>query len=247
MRLKRANLIALGFLCFPMALTAAWQAQAADADNPYPKMAPVEQYLMDQNAEIALARTAAPAAISGDATIMVLGRHGYETAVEGKNGFVCLVERGWNGAFTGDKGFWNPKSKGPDCYNPPAARSVMPIILMRAKFALAGQSMDQMYESIKAAVAKNELTTPEPGGMAYMLSKQQYLNDRVGNWHPHLMFFVPVKDKMTWGEADIPGSPLMVNTHFDGAPEPVTEFMVTVSHWSDGTPFSGSSIHAEAH
>ena len=134
-----------------------------------------------------------------------------------------------------------------DCYNPPAARSVMPIILMRAKFALAGQSMDQMYESIKAAVAKNELTTPEPGGMAYMLSKQQYLNDRVGNWHPHLMFFVPVKDKMTWGEADIPGSPLMVNTHFDGAPEPVTEFMVTVSHWSDGTPFSGSSIHAEAH
>ena len=26
-------------------------------------------------------------------TVMVLGRHGYETAVEGKNGFVCIMER----------------------------------------------------------------------------------------------------------------------------------------------------------
>ena len=71
------------------------QAMPQDAATPYPKMAAVEEYLMDRNQEIALARSAAPEAISHDATVLVLGRHGYETAVEGKNGWVCWVGRGW--------------------------------------------------------------------------------------------------------------------------------------------------------
>jgi len=75
-------------------LGTAWHAMAQDAKGPYPSMAPVEQYLMeDRNSEIALARSAAPESISRDAEVMVLGRHGYETAIEGKNGFVCIVER----------------------------------------------------------------------------------------------------------------------------------------------------------
>ena len=236
MKQKTIKTIALGFFCLPIALSAAQHAQAADANNPYPSMAPLDQYLIpDRDAEIALARTAAPPSISKDATVLVLERHGYETAVKGKNGFVCLVERAWNGRFQGDKGFWNPKNRGPDCLNPAAARTVLPIVLLRAKLALAGKSKDEMYESMKAAVEKNELPALEPGGMAYMLSKQGYLNDGCGNCFPHLMFFVPVKDAKTWG-ADLPDSPVMVNTHWNGAPEPVTEFMVAVSEWSDGTP-----------
>ncbi len=224
------------FFALALALGAVRQMQAADAKNPYPSMAPLDQYLMaDRNAEIALARSAAPASISDDATVMVLGSHGYEPAVEGTNGFVCVVERAWNGGFEGNPGFWNPKGRGPDCYNPPAARTVLPIILMRAKLALAGKSKDEIYESMKAAVEKKELPALEPGGMAYMLSKQGYLNDRVGHWLPHLMFYVPLKDAKTWG-ADLPGSPVLLNPHFNGAPEPVTEFLVVVSEWSDGTP-----------
>jgi len=66
--------------------------QAQTPKPSYPSMAALDQYLMaDRDAEIALARSAAPDAISGDAKILVLGRHGYETAVEGKNGFVCVV------------------------------------------------------------------------------------------------------------------------------------------------------------
>jgi hypothetical protein len=236
MKRQIVKMMAVTIFGLALAVTTGRHAQAQDAKNPYPSMAPVDQYLMsDRNAEIALARTAAPPSISKDATVMVLGRHGYETAIVGKNGFVCLVERGWNGAFEGDRGFWNPRSRGPDCYNAPAVRTVLPIILMRAKLALAGKSKDEMHESIKAAVAKKELQAPEPGGMAYMLSKQGHLNDRAGAWLPHLMFFVPVKDANPWG-ADVPGSPVMVNTHFNGAPEPVTELMVPVSEWSDGTP-----------
>ncbi len=65
---------------------------ATAQSDPYPKMAPIDQYLMpDQGAEIALARSAAPESISRDAEVLILGRHGFETAVKGKNGFVCIV------------------------------------------------------------------------------------------------------------------------------------------------------------
>jgi hypothetical protein len=112
---------------------------------------------------------------------------------------------------------------------------VLPITLMRTKLALAGKSMAEVKEGIKDAIEKRELPALEPGGMAYMISKQGHLNDRAGHWLPHLMFYVPVKDANTWG-AGAPDSPVMVNSHFNGAPEPVTEFMVAVSEWSDGTP-----------
>jgi hypothetical protein len=234
MKRKTVKMIALGFFALALALSTARQAQAQDAKNPYPSMAPLEQYLMDRNAEIALARTAAPPSVSNDATVMVFGKQGYETAVEGKNGFVCMVDRSWNDRFDKPE-FWNPKNRGPVCYNPAAARTALPITLMRTKFVLAGQSRDEIHESMKAAVEKKELPECAPGAMAYMLSKQGHLNDLCGNCAPHLMFYVPLKDAKTWG-AGAPDSPVIVNTHFNGDPEPVTEFLVVVSEWSDGTP-----------
>jgi hypothetical protein len=115
------------------------QAQAQDRGASDSSMAPIEQYLMVRNAEIALARSAAPAAISGEATILVLTRRGYEAAVKGKNGFVCLVDRKWQSPFA-EADFWNPKVRAPVCYNPQAARSVVPVNLKRTEHALAGLS-----------------------------------------------------------------------------------------------------------
>jgi hypothetical protein len=109
-------------------LAAAWLGQAQDAKAPYSSMAPLDQYLMERNAEIALARSAAPESISQDAEVMVLGRHDYETAVKGKNGFVCLVWRSWT-AGTDDPDFWNPKQRAPICFNTLAARSQVPLSL----------------------------------------------------------------------------------------------------------------------
>ncbi|HEY6769214.1 MAG TPA: hypothetical protein VI386_31100 [Candidatus Sulfotelmatobacter sp.] len=92
------KMIAWGAFALVMVPGECWQAQAQDSKATYASMAPLDQYLMaDRNAEIALARSAAPEAISRDADILVLGRHGYETAVKGKNGFVCAVERGVDG------------------------------------------------------------------------------------------------------------------------------------------------------
>jgi hypothetical protein len=238
MNRKRFQAIAsLGFAQI-LILGAAWQARAQDRQILYPNMAPIEQYLMtDRNAEIALARSAAPEAISRDAKILVLGRHGYETAVEGKNGFVCVVERGWMSPFDGDfaVNFWNPKIRGPLCLNPPAVRSVLPITYMRTELILAGKSKAQIIDALKAAYQKKELPPLEPGGMSYMMSKDQYLTDEGDHrWMAHLMFYTPLMDGAVWG-ADLPNSPVMLNPQFSGAPEPIDVFMLPAGRWSDGT------------
>jgi hypothetical protein len=213
--------------------------KAEDAKPPYPAMAPVDQYLMaDKGAEIALARSAAPDAISRDATVLVLEKNGYETVVEGKNGFTCLVERSWMSPFDSPD-FWNPKVRGPVCYNPAAVRSILPYTLNRTKLVLAGAPKAQMHESIVAAVAKGELPAPETGAMSYMMAKNGYLGDSAGHWHPHLMFHIPKTDAATWG-ANLPGSPVVCNEGFTDVPEPEIIFLVPVGKWSDG-----SSAHGE--
>ena len=232
---KTVRVLAWGAFALIIVLLGRWPALAQTAKESYPSMAPLEQYLIaDRNAEIALARSAAPPSIAKNATVLVLGKHGYEAAAEGTNGFICMVGRTWTDGFDRPE-FWNPKNRGPACYNPQAARSVLPIDLMRTNFALAGQSKEEIHESMKAAIAKGELPAVELGAMIYMLSKQQRINDSAGHWHPHLMFYVPLGEAKTWG-ADEPDSPIFVAPRFNGAPEPLTELIVVVTQWSDGTP-----------
>ena len=214
--------IALGPLC---------PARARDSGRSYERMAPIEQYLMtDRNTEIAFARTAAPESISRDAEVLVLGRHGYETAVKGKNGWVCVVERSWMAPFD-DPEFLNPDQRLPLCLNPPAVRTHLPLTFKTTELAMAGLSKTQMFDNIKAAYDKKELPLPEAGAMCYMTSKQQYFSRKVGNADPHLMFWFPKTDDLFWG-AGLPGSPVYVHQY---SPEPITEFIISVSKWSDGT------------
>jgi hypothetical protein len=211
-------------------LAAAWLAKAQDAKGAYPSMVALDQYLMERNAEIILARSAAPQSISQDAEIMVLGQQGYQTAVKGKNGFVCLVERSWMLPYD-DPEFWDAKVRLPLCLNPPAARSHLPLTVNQAELAFSGLSKTQMFDTTKTAFDKNELPVPEAGSMCYMMSKQQNFGPKYGNADPHLMFWFPQKDHMNWG-ADFPGSPVDVHQY---SPQPITEFDISVSKWSDGT------------
>jgi hypothetical protein len=221
-------------LILSSASVAPQQTWAEDAKTQYANMAPLDQYFTaDRNAEIALARSAAPASISGDATVLVLEKSGYQTAVEGKNGFTCLVERSWMSPFDSPE-FWNPKMRGPICYNPAAARTILPYTMNRTRLVLTGLSKAQIREQIAAAIAKNELPIPEAGAMSYMLSNAANLGDSAGHWCPHLMFHVPKRDDASWG-ADLAGSPVLINDEYRDVPEPETIFMVPVSHWSDGS------------
>jgi hypothetical protein len=206
MQKRKLTFLALAFLMLVAIPGATCQAQAEKAS--YPAMAPLDQYLTpDVNSEIALARSAAPASISDAAEVMVLGPQGYTTAVKGTNGFLCIVERAW-GAATDEPEFWNPKVRAPICFNPAAARTFVPIFLMKTKLVLAGKSKTEVAAATASALDKKELPTLEPGAMCYMLSKQQYLNDRGKSWHPHLMFLVSGDASKSWG-ADLPGSPVI--------------------------------------
>jgi hypothetical protein len=221
----------------PALLLAAAPARGQVPAGAYEKMAPLEQYLIaDRNSEIALAKSAAPPSISNDATVLVLTPRGYVTAVEGRNGFVCFVDRSWSSSFD-DPEFWNPRGRGPTCMNPAAARSVLPLQRRITDLALTGMSREEILARMKGAIAKKELEAPEIGSMSYMMSKQQYLNDGAVHWHPHLMFYVPGDtNPAAWG-ANLPSSPVVGGGQDlpGGGRMPWTLFFVPISRWSDDT------------
>jgi hypothetical protein len=223
--------------------TTVHQAMAQDTTAPYPKMAAIDQYLMEKNAEIQLARSAAPDSISRDATVLILGRQGYETAVQGKNGFVCMVGRGWGAAFDWDE-FWNPKVKAADCMNPQAARSILPIFYLRAKMVMVGRSKVEVVAAVKAAYENKQLPGLESGAMDYMMSKASYLTDQGAHNMPHVMFYTLVKDGKDWGSG-AEGAPVLSAPYWFFSPQEPSQmkglpailvFLVAVTNWSDGTP-----------
>ena len=209
-------------------LCVAHQAMAQEAKTRYPKMAPIDEYLMaDRDAEIVLARSAAPESIARDAEVLVLARHGFETAVKGKNGFVCIVGRSWTSAA--DEDYWDPKVRVPICVNAAGARTYLLRVRKIAELALAGRTLAQVNDITVAALARNELPPMEPGAMCYMMGKQGYGGDSAPHWPPHLMFFYSDTDPAIWG-ANLPGSPVIAV-----ADEHLTQFVIATQRWSDGT------------
>lgn len=211
-------------------LFAAVQGSAQTVRTPHRGMAPVRQYLMPHDVEISLARTAAPKSVSANAEILVLTKIGYRSAVGGTNGFVCMVARSWSAPYD-DPDFWSPRLRAPICYNALAALSQVPATIKRTQVALAGGSQAQIRSAVKAAIVDGELPVAKAGSMAYMMSRQTYLNRRSGHWLPHLMFFVPQTDPGAWG-AGLPDSPIL---GINSPEERLTVFLIPLARWSDGT------------
>jgi hypothetical protein len=216
---------------FFLMLFLASQGMAQGVKGAYPKMAPIAQYLMARDAEIAVARSAAPKSVSDDAEVLVFTESGFQTAVKGTNGFVCMVARSWSADFD-NPDFWDPAVLAPICYNALAARSQVALTNKRTQVVLAGGTPAQVLEAVTAAINIGELPTAEAGSMSFMLSKQTLLDHRVGHWLPHLMFFTSQEtDPRLWG-AGLPGSPIMGIKHPE---EHSTTFLVPLGLWSDGT------------
>ncbi len=214
------------------ALGTANPASAQVAATKYTRMAPIGRYLMaDRSAEIALARSAAPKSIARGAGVMVLGPRGFVTAVKGSNGFVCIVGRGWSSAPEAD--FWNPKVRVPMCLNAAAVHSYLVRITKITDLALAGRTPAQVDEAMAAAIEKKELPPMESGAMCYMTGKEGYGGDVIPHWPPHLMFFYSDFDPALWG-ANLPGSPVFAVVD---PREHLTQFVIPVDHWSDGTEY----------
>jgi hypothetical protein len=175
------------------------------------KYAPFEEYLMPREAEIELARTAAPANVSDRATVKVLTRSGYEVVHQGDNGVVCMVMRGFSAPSFTPAQFrdlvYDPTIRAPICFMPPAARTALPYYELRTKLALAGQRPDQIAERVQAAYRNGELPKRDTVTFAYMWSAHQHLGSGIDAWHPHMMVFAPQYENAMLGGNEF-GGPL---------------------------------------
>ena len=192
---------------------------------------PLSEYLMPRDAEIALAKSAAPANISDRATIKVLTASGYQVAREGDNGFVCMVMRGWAAPTYTPAQLrdlvYDATTRAPICFDPVASQNVMPFYELRSKLGMQGKTPDQIAEGVQAAYAKGELSRRDAVSFAYMWSADQNLGPGIGHWHPHMMVFAPYyKNSMIGGNE--PGSPLPQVT--DDAGTPFTVIVIPVDH-----------------
>jgi hypothetical protein len=184
---------------------------AAGANAQEAKYPPLSEYMMARDAEIALAKSAAPDNISDHATIKVLTASGFQTVHDGDNGFVCIVMRGFTGAPTLTpiqlrSLVYDAKTRAPICFNPQAAKTVLPHYELRTKLGIEGKTPDQMAEAVQAAYAKGKIPKRAEVSFAYMWSADQVLGP-VGHWHPHMMLYVPYYENSMLGD-NAAGSPL---------------------------------------
>lgn len=221
-------------------MTALGVAAAPASAQPY-ELGPRSGYLMDREAEIALARSAGPPEVGAEATILVLEDDGtYERAVVGTNGFTCFVGRAWTGPARVVEGRrvlqeyqMSPTPRAPQCFNELGASSVLAWHELTTRLLFEGRDTDEVEDAVQTALERGTLEAPAPGAMSYMLSPDQYLNDRVGRFRPHLMFYTPrATGRELYGVEglDTTGLPFVTD---EGGPWAVTT--VVVSRFSDGT------------
>ena len=195
------------------------------------KYPPLSEYMMTPEAEIALARSAAPENVSAHATVKILTASGYKVASEGANGFVCIVMRGWGAPTFTPAPFrdlvYYAKLRAPICFNPVASRTVLPLQELRAKLGMEGKTPDQIAEGVQSAYAKGELPRMETVAFAYMFSADQNLGPGVGPWHPHMMLYTPYYENSMLGGNQIGGAVPFVG---DDAGTPFAVTVIPVAH-----------------
>ena len=210
MTTARNGLLALILCCASLSVVA--------QEMKYP---PLSAYMMPQDDEIALAKSAAPASISDRATIEILTDSGFKVTHAGDNGFVCLVMRGFTGAPTFTPAqirfmVYDPKTLAPICLNPQAVKTVLPYYDLRTKLGIEGKTPDQISQAVQEAYAKGDLPKRNEVSFAYMWSADQVLGPG-GHWHPHIMIYAPNYENPMIGGNEL-GSHLPVVSDDAGTP-----------------------------
>ena len=234
MNKRRVEAIGWQVLAMAVTLSAGSPARAQDRTTSYRSMAPVEQYLMPTEcgdrfgaqcgSGFHFARCHSDG--SGAAWLHYRGEREKRFCVRGRTGLDVSLQCA---------AVLESEDAGSDLFQS-GGRALDFAFDAEEDGAGAERTFKRSGEGRHSSCAENEgIPTLEPGAMSYMMSKQGYLGDGVGHWHSHLMFYVPLTKPSSWG-ADLPGSPVLLNPQFQGAPEPLTEFMIPVSVWSDGTP-----------
>jgi len=194
-----------------------------------PKYPPLSEYMMTREAEVSLARSAAPDNISAHATVEILTPFGYRVAVQGDNGFVCTVMRGWMAPTYTPVPFrdfvYYSKLRAPICFDPVASRTVLPYYELRTRLGMQGKDPDAIARGVETAYALGKLPKREGVSYAYMWSANQDLGPGIGAWYPHMMVFAPYYTNSMLGGNTFGGSMPIVT---DDAGTPFTVCVVPV-------------------
>ena len=199
----------------------------------------IDRFLMPRADEIALARSAGPAAVAAGAAVLVLTPHGYEQAVSGSNGFTCFVGRGWsgpvvsiqNGTRVVSAGATDPKFLAPHCFNASASETVVPWHQLMTTALIAGTPVEDLHQVTGEALEAGQLKVPGPGAMAYMISRGQYLGPRFGHWKPHIMMYTPYATNALMGAEGFSHDYPSVT----GAGTPWAITVIPIEKFSDGS------------
>lgn len=156
--------------------------------------------LIDEAAETALARSAAPLHVSADAAVLVLKRGGFIELEEGTNGFTCMVDRYYVEALE------------PTCFNPEASETILPVLLRRNELREQGRPPEEIDREIELGFERGEFRLPQGLAIGYMFSAGQRIitdaGQEIGSYVPHLMIYVPyLTPEVLGGQARRQGDP----------------------------------------
>jgi hypothetical protein len=172
--------------------------------------------MLPRQQEIALARSAAPRAVTDSATVYVLTDSGYVVAVAGSGGVACYVSRSW------------PESVEPHCFDAEGAATILPMEMRRVELMHRGKTAAEADREIADGLASGRFRLPRRPAMSYMMSGGQVLyNDegrRVGRWHPHLMIYYPF---LTGSDIGLAGDDLNTAVLVDPG-KPTSNMMIVV-------------------
>jgi hypothetical protein len=204
-------------LTLAVALPLAAQGAAAGRTGP--------RIMLPRDWEIALARSAAPPEVSGEATVMILTERGFEVAETGRNGVTCVVNRS------------QPDSLEPHCFDVEGSATVLPIELRRTELLREGKSLAEIEREIGQGLVAGTYRLPRRPAMSYMMSSGQVLYDddgtRVGKWQPHLMIFYP---NLTPADLGLGGAPSPQAAIVVDPGQPLSNIMVVVKTFVDPAP-----------
>ncbi|MGH7517343.1 MAG: hypothetical protein ACREOC_07720 [Gemmatimonadales bacterium] len=152
--------------------------------------------LLPRAEEIALARSAAPAEVSKDATVWVFTDSGYAVAEKGTNGVACYVGRSW------------VESIEPHCFDAEGAATILPMEMRTVELRHRGMSHEEVEREIATGLSSGRFRTPRRPALSWMLSGAQQLVDDdgrpVGQWRPHLMIYYPYLTAAELGLGPVP-------------------------------------------
>jgi hypothetical protein len=211
-----------------LAATVMVVAPCATAQDPPSRTGP--RGILPREQEVALARSAAPAAVSATARVYVFTEQGYVVADSGTGAVACYVSRSW------------PESLEPHCFDEEGARTIMLVEMLKVELLHRGRSPGEADREIAAGLMSGAFQLPRRPAMSWMMSAAQALiNDQgraVGNWRPHLMIYFPylTAEALGLSGAQDPGHGLVV-----ASGEAMSNILVVVPRFTDPEPAVGAT------